>query len=203
MLYFYSNEPFYIKLMQNTLKDIFHITSIKNSEEILKYASYNPVVIDVDQHILSTLICSPLQNNLLFLVSPREQDLLSLAQNFILKPVALETLIPRINALIINTELHLPCGLIYIPQKRLLKIPNTNKALALTEKESNLLLALYKAPNYFLDKKVLLSAVWQYNTLAETHTLETHVSRLNKKVTKDLGVEVFIRKDQGYVLSNS
>ena len=53
------------------------------------------------------------------------------------------------------------------------------KSLELTEKEIDLILLLSKN---FLQKKEILSRIWNYSDEADTHTVETHIYRLRKKV---------------------
>jgi hypothetical protein len=52
----------------------------------------------------------------------------------------------------------------------------------LTEKERDLLMVLYLAPNRQADREELLAKVWGYRADLETHTLETHIYRLRQKI---------------------
>lgn len=53
-----------------------------------------------------------------------------------------------------------------------------NKQISLTDKESELFLALLRAPNYSLSKEDLLTKVWLYSKVAETSTVDVYLSRL-------------------------
>ena len=75
-----------------------------------------------------------------------------------------------------------------------------NKELKLTEKEIDIILFLNK------NKKpqkidVLQSQIWKYSTDLETHTVETHVYRLRKKIKDKFNDENFIiSSEKGYLI---
>ena len=74
---------------------------------------------------------------------------------------------------------------------------NANK-LKLTEKEINSIIYLLKA-NKPVKIRELQSNVWGYQSQLETHTVETHIYRLRKKISKVFKDESFIlSKDDGY-----
>ena len=73
-----------------------------------------------------------------------------------------------------------------------------NKVLKLTEKEINILLFLSKS-NEPVGIKKLQSQVWGYGSKLETHTVETHIYRLRKKIFNTFGDDSFIlSNDNGY-----
>ena len=82
-------------------------------------------------------------------------------------------------------------------EKKLIK----NKSyILLTEKEIQLLeLFLYnKKP---ISKDIILKEVWKYSTSADTHTVETHIYRLRKKIKSKFSDENFILNNKdGYLL---
>ena len=82
-------------------------------------------------------------------------------------------------------------------EKKLIK---NNKSIILTEKEIQLI-ELFSKKNKSLSKNLILSTVWNYSSEADTHTVETHIYRLRKKINKLFEDENFIinRKD-GYKL---
>ncbi|MCD8493936.1 MAG: winged helix-turn-helix domain-containing protein [Alphaproteobacteria bacterium] len=55
----------------------------------------------------------------------------------------------------------------------------------LTDREAALLEALINAPGHKLERTDLLEHVWGYHKDAETHTLETHIYRLRRKIEQD------------------
>ena len=82
----------------------------------------------------------------------------------------------------------------YLLNKNEKKLYKQNDFIILTEKEIQLL-------ELFLDKKKpvskenILSSVWNYSPDADTHTVETHIYRLRKKIN-----DKFI--DQKFILNN-
>ena len=80
--------------------------------------------------------------------------------------------------------------------RRLIK---NNQSLELTEKEIELIELLYKEK--FIKKNEILSKVWNYSKDADTHTVETHIYRLRKKIKEVFNDEVFIRSEKkGYTI---
>ena len=60
-------------------------------------------------------------------------------------------------------------------------IDEKDRKIRLTEKETNILKFLYRAPEGVVPRDVLLHEVWGYNAGVTTHTLETHIYRLRQK----------------------
>ena len=71
---------------------------------------------------------------------------------------------------------------------------NANK-LKLTEKEINSIIYLLKS-NKPVKIRELQSNVWGYQSQLETHTVETHIYRLRKKISK-------VFKDKNFILSKN
>tara|TARA_E500000331_G_scaffold242305_1_gene232673 strand:- start:128 stop:691 length:564 start_codon:yes stop_codon:yes gene_type:complete len=70
--------------------------------------------------------------------------------------------------------------------------------LKLTEKEISIILYLFKKKTP-ISIKELKKNVWQYHSDIETHTVETHVYRLRKKIDKTFNDKNFIlSKKDGY-----
>ena len=75
-----------------------------------------------------------------------------------------------------------------------------NVFINLTEKEVNLLVLLNEEKKP-LNKTFILKKIWQYSIDADTHTVETHIYRLRKKVLEKFGDSEFINIfKEGYSL---
>ena len=73
-----------------------------------------------------------------------------------------------------------------------------NTKLKLTEKEINTIIYLSKS-NKPVSIDELQEKVWSYQTDIETHTVETHIYRLRKKILKTFDDNEFIiSKKNGY-----
>ncbi len=81
------------------------------------------------------------------------------------------------------------------------KLNQNDKQLELTEKESSILIFLKQSKDPVKIQK-LQEKVWGYNSELETHTVETHVYRLRKKINDKLCDNEFIISDKnGYFLN--
>ena len=77
------------------------------------------------------------------------------------------------------------------------KISLGNKSLNLTERETNLIIFIKDKKNVTI--KELQKMVWDYSPDLETHTVETHIYRLRKKMKETFGDENFIlNTNNGY-----
>ena len=79
-------------------------------------------------------------------------------------------------------------------------VSSKNNKLKLTEREIEILLFLKKQKDP-ININVLQKEVWGYAEDSETHTVETHVYRLRKKIKKAFNDQNFIQSDKkGYFI---
>jgi len=79
-------------------------------------------------------------------------------------------------------------------------VSSKNNKLKLTEREIEIILFLKKHKNP-ININVLQKEVWGYAEDSETHTVETHVYRLRKKIKKTFDDQNFIQSDKkGYFI---
>ncbi|QFT61672.1 DNA-binding response regulator, OmpR family, contains REC and winged-helix (wHTH) domain [Roseivivax halotolerans] len=80
-------------------------------------------------------------------------------------------------------------------------VDEAEKKIRLTEKETNILKFLYRAPDGVVPRDVLLHEVWGYNAGVTTHTLETHIYRLRQKIEPDpSNARLLVTESGGYRL---
>ena len=80
------------------------------------------------------------------------------------------------------------------------KIFSQDKSLNLTEREANIVLFLLNSEKPVKITK-LQTEVWGHNSKLETHTVETHIYRLRKKISEKFMDEEFILNNkEGYYL---
>ena len=88
----------------------------------------------------------------------------------------------------------------YLLNKNEKKLSKSDDFIILTEKEVQLL-ELFLRSKKPLSKDTILSSVWNYSTDADTHTVETHIYRLRKKINDRFMDEKFIlNSKEGYHL---
>ena len=86
----------------------------------------------------------------------------------------------------------------YILDKNEKKLKKDRRFIDLTEKEIQLLELLFKQKKPIL-KKNILEIVWKYSSSADTHTVETHIYRLRKKVQQKFSDDTLIKNTKtGY-----
>jgi hypothetical protein len=86
-------------------------------------------------------------------------------------------------------------------QKQLLH-EGTGKAVDITDKEMQLLLALADAGAGGMRRELLLKRVWGFESPEDTHTLETHVYRLRSKIKELSGDDsMIVATDGGYKMA--
>ena len=79
----------------------------------------------------------------------------------------------------------------YLLNKNEKKLSKSDDFIILTEKEVHLL-ELFIRSKKPLSKNAILSSVWNYSSDADTHTVETHIYRLRKKINDKFMDEKFI-----------
>jgi DNA-binding response OmpR family regulator len=86
------------------------------------------------------------------------------------------------------------------PSERSLLNPQTNRRIRLTAREAELLKFLHQAGGSYVTRQRLLTEVWGYKTGVISATLDTHITRLRKKMSIDVRCGVFITMPGGYRL---
>lgn len=91
----------------------------------------------------------------------------------------------------------------YDNQNRL--ILSNNKSLRVTEKENEIFNFLVLQTNKYVSREKLLSEIWNYNKEIDTHTLETHMYSLRKKIEDKLQLKdlIIYKEKKGYVINSN
>ena len=96
-----------------------------------------------------------------------------------------------------NSLIHL-CG--YTLNKNEKKIEKNNLKLQLTEKEIDCLI-LFSQVDKPLSRSFILNNIWKYSPESDTHTVETHIYRLRKKILEKFDDNNFIKNNnKGYYI---
>jgi DNA-binding response OmpR family regulator len=111
------------------------------------------------------------------------------ANDYVVKPFQFAVLLARIRVQLRQHQASEdavltigPCT--FHPRSKQL-IDATGCKCRLTRKETAILRYLYNAGHRPVSPEILLQEVWGYNSGVTTHTLETHIYRLRRKIEKD------------------
>jgi DNA-binding response OmpR family regulator len=127
------------------------------------------------------------------------------ANDYVTKPFRFPVLLARIRAQLRTHEQSEDAVFqigpyTFKPAMKLL-IDERDRKIRLTEKETNILKFLYRAPDGVVPRDVLLHEVWGYNAGVTTHTLETHIYRLRQKIEPDpSNARLLVTESGGYRL---
>ena len=126
------------------------------------------------------------------------------SQESLAKPFRFSALLARLHAL--NNH-HAPADdaavrigpYTFHPSAKLLQADG--RKVRLTEKETNILKFLHASAGT-VPRDILLHEVWGYSPAVATHTLETHIYRLRKKIEQDpANAQILLTEGGGYRLS--
>ena len=184
-----------------TLYNILNEIKSNLSFNIYNYRKENDFIMDLDNNNKDL-------NNSVIIVKSQSKKLLDHIKvdkrkiiYFESLPLSLIKLVEKINILLIQQRYDYQSKINiknYILDLNSRTIINHNKHLKLTEKEIDIILFLNdsKKPEKI---NVLQSKVWGYSQELETHTVETHIYRLRKKIRDSFNDENFILSlDDGY-----
>ena len=165
-------------------KDFFIITTINNKDFLLKKIKFN-------------------KNNIFFLCKKNNKIENDDNYNIFNYPIDMRNFIEKINIQLIKYKYSFQSKIKvknYFLDLNSRIILRDNKSLKLTEREMDIILFLNdsKVPQKI---NILQNLVWGYSSKLETHTVETHIYRLRKKISDSFKDENFIvSTDNGYLI---
>ena len=182
---FYEDLDSYAKdITQSEQLIIFFLTSV-NQKDYEKVGRYDfPLIIiskfPITQNELPHRFAE--QSIIPFSILDLEKKIISLLARYKFKKSSL---------------IHL-CG--YTLNKNEKKIEKNNLKLQLTEKEIDCLI-LFSQIDKPLSRSFILKNVWKYSPESDTHTVETHIYRLRKKILEKFDDNNFIKNNnKGYYI---
>ena len=180
---------------------IYDFTELfKILHEIKKDLKYD--IIEISKENLSSLLLDQKEDHLVIV-----KELIKNVKNQVLinsLPIKLSKLIEKLNIEFLKRNFHSQSELKI--QKYKLDINSrelifNNKKIKLTEKESNIILYISNSLKPVSIEDLQLN-VWGYHSDLETHTVETHVYRLRKKILATFDDNDFIEsKKNGYQIN--
>ncbi len=157
--------------------------------------------IDEDKKFLENSIILVNQKDLLSLKSRTDEKRIYCITKF---PIKISNLTDQLNARLIQQNYSAQSNIninkyILDTNSRVLK--KSNKELKLTEREIDTIIFL-KNKNKPAKVDILQKEVWKYGEDLETHTVETHIYRLRKKIKDTFNDDTFIQsKKDGYTIN--
>jgi two-component SAPR family response regulator len=124
----------------------------------------------------------------------------------VVKPINVNELLSTIRTLLGNSALssELPIfirGNWFTPKKNIFE-NSLGVSVRLTEKETKIINFLYEGRGEEISKDIILRGVWGYKKTISTHTLETHIYRLRKKLATGLNEkDLILKSPKGYFLN--
>jgi len=181
----------------NSLYEILYEIKENLSFNIIKFENEDNFISNFDLDITNSLIISRFSNKLSINKKITENRL----SNFSEFPLPLSKLLELINIKLIKLKFNYQSKIkikdyeLNLNSKFFIK---NDLSLKLTEKETEIILYLNYSKTV-CDIEDLQKNIWGYSTDLETHTVETHIYRLRKKIFKSFKDENFITTEKnGY-----
>ena len=169
----------------NEIKEIFNFDIIKADKNNLEQLKSK---LSDDYLIVSALKMNNLKNQL-------QIDKFPIKLNKLIELINLKFLKEKFNS---QSEVFIKSYKLNLNSREMNK---DDKTIDLTEREINLIL-FFKKVSKPVKINELQKEVWGYNSKLETHTVETHIYRLRKKIKEKFNDENFIiSSKKGYVIN--
>ena len=177
----------------NSLYEILNEIKENLPFKVIKFANIDDFQNTIDLDVANCLIISKTSSKLLLKNNITDKNFL----NFNDSPLPLKKLLELINIRLMKLKFNYQSKIIIKGYELNLNskfFSKDNLNLKLTEKELEIILYL-KNTKLKHDVADLQKNIWGYSTNMETHTVETHIYRLRKKIS-----DVF--KDENFILSH-
>ena len=139
----------------------------------------------------------------LILINETKQNITGGLKEHLIKPFTIFDFEKKITSLISKNEFKKNSLIAlknYTIDKNERKLKKNNLELQLSEKEINFLI-LFSENKEPINRNFFLKNVWKYSEESETHTIETHIHRLRKKILEKFGDSNFIKNNnKGYYI---
>ena len=174
----------------NSLYEILDEIKEKFSFKIIKYENEVDFIKDLNSNLLNSLIITKSNQKLLLNQNVNKKNFLNF-DNF---PLTINKLSELINIQLIKLKFNQQSKInikgyeLNLNSKFILR---NSLSLKLTEKEIEIILYLNEAKTK-CDVLDLQKNIWDYSPNMETHTVETHIYRLRKKISDKFDDENFI-----------
>ena len=199
----FGNKEFNNSLTELKNHFSFHLDTINDLNDTIDFEHYQGLIIHEDALNLMSLKKTLKNKNINKIIFHNSKNIKGFEE---IEKLQLPASVDQINKVVVNNtvkkEFKINSSLKinnYQLDKNLRRLNKNNLSLELTEKEIELIELLYK--EQFIKKNQILSKIWKYSKDADTHTVETHIYRLRKKIKEVFNDEVFIKSEKkGYTI---
>ena len=197
--------------------DVFEVGVVADFDNALSHANPDLILLNIQMPDGNGIdICRRLRRNgfakpiIMLTAKGAEGDIVlgleAGANDYITKPLRLGELIARIHTQLRQfralDDARFDIGnLSFVPANKMLYEIGSERMQALTEKEATILKFLYQAFPNNVTKDELLAEVWGFQNGVSTHTLETHIYRLRKKISRLTKKQLVLTIEKGYRLT--
>ena len=206
------------QLLVEGFNDVSDVGVIADLDNVISYANPDLILLDIQTPDGNGIdICQRLRRNgfakpiVMMTAKGAEGDIVlgleAGANDYIIKPLRLVELIARIHTQLrqfrASNDSQFEIGnLSFVPANKMLHETGSDRMQALTEKEATILKFLYRAFPNDVTKDELLAEVWGFQNGVSTHTLETHIYRLRKKISRLTKKQLVLTIEKGYRLTD-
>lgn len=196
--------------------NVFDVGSLTGLNEALKDANPDLILLDIQMPGGNGVdTCKRLRSDgytkpiVMLIAKNAESDIYegleAGANDYVIKPLRIGELLACIHTQLWqlktadNVEFEL-ADLNFVPAKKILHKTGCGRIQALTEKETTILQVLHRVFPGSATKDELLTEVWGIRDDLTTHTVETHIYRLRKKIWQLTKTPIVITTENGYRL---
>lgn len=123
------------------------------------------------------------------------------ADDYMVKPVDMTEMLLRVRALLrrshINSEHKLTIGSTVLNEESL-TVTTPDAIFSLPQKEFKLLYMLLSYPGKIFTRQDLMDAIWGYDSMTDSRTVDVHVKRVRDKLTDNPDIEIITVRGLGY-----
>lgn len=203
MLCLYCKNPLLTKAYEEILRPL-NVLCFEQADAFLeKLPEAKLVLVDEDKELLKKAVLLGYPQTFLFLTSQASDE--EEEYHVLFKPFSAKKLLSKTELLLAYVRKGLTLffetpHFKFTGATRTVLFKKDLKEVRLTEKEAELIQYLYENKDRVVSKEELLENIFGYREGVQTHTLETHISKLRQKM-EDKDDNFFLRIDGGYRLN--